>query len=39
MTKTYVGERIEVTFNERFCIHIAACLAGLPEVFDLYARP
>jgi uncharacterized Fe-S cluster protein YjdI/CDGSH-type Zn-finger protein len=39
MVKTYVGEKIEVTFAERFCIHVAACLAGLPEVFDLYSRP
>jgi uncharacterized Fe-S cluster protein YjdI/CDGSH-type Zn-finger protein len=37
--KRYPGERIEVTFDTRRCLHAARCVAGLPEVFDTKRRP
>lgn len=30
---------ISVTFEPALCIHSARCLSGLPEVFDVSARP
>jgi len=39
MRKIYRGERIDVTFDLARCVHIAECLRGLPEVFDLDQRP
>ncbi|MFE0645433.1 (4Fe-4S)-binding protein [Streptomyces sp. NPDC058877] len=37
--KEYEGEGITVTFEPRRCLHAAACVHGLPEVFDLSRRP
>ena len=37
--KRYHGERVEVTFDARRCLHAARCLSGLPEVFDANRRP
>jgi uncharacterized Fe-S cluster protein YjdI/CDGSH-type Zn-finger protein len=28
-----------VSFDRDVCIHVGACLAGLPEVFDLHRKP
>jgi protein-disulfide isomerase len=39
MVKRYHGERVEVTFDARRCLHAARCLSGLPEVFDAKRRP
>jgi len=39
MRKTYRGSSIEVSFDLDRCIHVAECLLGLPEVFDLDRRP
>ena len=32
-------DAIEVTFNPNLCAHAGLCLRGLPEVFNLQARP
>jgi len=37
--KRYHGERVEVTFDARRCLHAARCLSGLPAVFDAKRRP
>lgn len=37
--RTYVGRDIEVSFDRDICIHVGACLAGLPDVFALRRRP
>jgi len=37
--KSYRGSEITVTFAARRCLHFAECLRGLPEVFDVQARP
>jgi uncharacterized Fe-S cluster protein YjdI/CDGSH-type Zn-finger protein len=37
--KTYVGERIEVTYDAVRCRHAAECVRGLPAVFDVSRRP
>jgi uncharacterized Fe-S cluster protein YjdI/CDGSH-type Zn-finger protein len=39
MRRTYRGARIEVSFDLARCIHVADCLRGLPEVFNLEERP
>ena len=39
MRKVYRGRDIEVSFDLDICIHIAECLRGQPEVFDLNRRP
>jgi uncharacterized Fe-S cluster protein YjdI/CDGSH-type Zn-finger protein len=39
MRRTYRGRDIEVTFDLDVCIHVGACLAGDPEVFELHRRP
>lgn len=39
MRRAYRGSRIEVSFDLDRCIHVAECLRGLPEVFDLDRRP
>ena len=39
MRRTYRGEAIEVTFDLARCIHVAECLRGAPEVFDVDRRP
>ena len=35
----YRGEKIDVTYDAKRCIHAAECLRGLPEVFDTERRP
>jgi len=37
--KTYRGDRIDVSFDFDLCIHVGACLLGLPGVFELGRRP
>jgi uncharacterized Fe-S cluster protein YjdI len=37
--KDYTGEQIVVSFDRKLCIHAANCIRGLPQVFDLDARP
>jgi uncharacterized Fe-S cluster protein YjdI/CDGSH-type Zn-finger protein len=37
--KTYRGDHVEVSFDFDLCIHVGACLLGLPEVFELGRRP
>ena len=39
MRKTYRGDAIEVSFDLARCIHVAECLRGAPEAFDLEQRP
>ena len=37
--RAYANDRIEVTWEPAFCIHVAECLRGLPGVFDNQRRP
>ena len=37
--KAYRGRSITVTFDAGLCRHAAACVTGLPEVFDIDRRP
>ncbi len=37
--KSYTGDGIVVGWEPKLCIHIAACIRALPEVFDPNARP
>ena len=37
--RTYTSPAINVSFDARRCIHSANCLRGLPQVFDLEAKP
>lgn len=37
--REYVAGNIAVSFDSTLCIHTGRCLRGLPEVFDLEARP
>jgi uncharacterized Fe-S cluster protein YjdI/CDGSH-type Zn-finger protein len=37
--KEYANEEIVVTWEPAYCIHVAACIRGLPEVFDPRRRP
>ena len=37
--RVYANDRIEVTWEPAFCIHVAECLRGLPAVFDNQRRP
>ncbi|MGJ6967683.1 (4Fe-4S)-binding protein [Streptosporangium sp. G11] len=37
--KSYPGSEITVTFDGGRCLHFAECVRGLPEVFDVSARP
>lgn len=37
--RSYRGRDIEVSFDRDLCIHIGACLAGLPDVFELHRTP
>jgi len=39
MRKVYATDRIEVSFDLGVCIHVGACLAFLPDVFDVNRRP
>jgi CDGSH-type Zn-finger protein/uncharacterized Fe-S cluster protein YjdI len=35
----YTGNAIDVTYHKARCIHVAACIGGLPRVFDPGSRP
>ena len=37
--RMYANDRIEVTWEPAFCIHVAECMRGLPAVFDNQRRP
>jgi uncharacterized Fe-S cluster protein YjdI len=37
--KLYEGERIDVYYDARRCVHFAECVRGLPAVFDVKQRP
>jgi uncharacterized Fe-S cluster protein YjdI/CDGSH-type Zn-finger protein len=37
--RVYRNDRIEVSWEPAFCIHVAECLRGLPRVFDSWRRP
>jgi uncharacterized Fe-S cluster protein YjdI/CDGSH-type Zn-finger protein len=39
MRKVYRGQDIEVSFDLDICIHVAECLRGQPQVFQLKRRP
>src|SRR5690242_631670 len=38
-SKEYPGQGIVVTWEPARCIHVAACVRGLPQVFDPERRP
>jgi uncharacterized Fe-S cluster protein YjdI len=38
-SRRYTGERIEVEWEPRLCIHVRNCVRALPQVFDAEARP
>lgn len=38
-SREYTNEAITVYWEAQYCIHTAACLMGLPEVFDSGRRP
>jgi uncharacterized Fe-S cluster protein YjdI len=37
--KRYDGEHIEVSYDAARCLHAAACVRGIPAVFDTAKRP
>ena len=37
--RPYRGKNVEVSFDLDVCIHVGACLAGLPGVFEVHRRP
>ena len=37
--RSYRGAQVEVSFDADLCIHAAACVRGLPGVFDRDRRP
>lgn len=37
--KEYTNDQIAVTFDKDVCIHSGVCVRGLPEVFNLKAKP
>lgn len=37
--QTYENDQIKVQFNPNTCEHAAKCVKGLPEVFNVKARP
>lgn len=37
--KTYTGQKIDVSFDTKRCIHAAECVRRLPAVFDTSKRP
>jgi uncharacterized protein len=37
--RTYTGTAVDVSFDAEVCEHAAACVRGLPEVFDTKRRP
>jgi len=36
---TYEGDEVTVTWDRERCIHVVACIEGLPSVFDPERRP
>ena len=38
-TRLYRGQELTVSYNRTICAHAAACVTGLPAVFDMNARP
>ena len=39
VARVYRGERIEVLWEPRLCVHEAECFRGSPEAFDPWSRP
>ncbi len=39
VAREYSNDRIVVTWEPQYCIHVANCLAGNPRVFDSMRRP
>jgi uncharacterized Fe-S cluster protein YjdI/CDGSH-type Zn-finger protein len=39
MRREYSGRDVEISFDGDICIHVGACLLGLPSVFELNRRP
>lgn len=39
MRRSYRGRDVEVSFDFDVCIHVGACLLGLPDVFELKRHP
>lgn len=39
VTRTYRNEQLAVLWQPALCTHCEACWRGLPEVFDMNARP
>lgn len=37
--RVYTGEKIDVTYNLKRCIHARECVLGAPDVFDVNKRP
>ena len=37
--RLYANDKIEVSWEPRFCIHAAECIRGAPAVFDSKRRP
>ena len=37
--KAYTAPDITVTYDIKKCIHVEACVRGLPQVFNSHARP
>jgi len=37
--KTYRGPIIDATFDAEVCAHAGECVRGMPEVFNVDARP
>ena len=39
MIQEYKGKDVIVSYNPKICIHAAACVTGLPKVFNVMKRP
>ncbi len=39
ITKTYTNGEVTIVWQPAKCIHSALCIRGLPQVFDVKARP
>jgi uncharacterized Fe-S cluster protein YjdI len=37
--KTYVGVKVDVSFDPEVCIHSGKCVRGQPAVFDTSRKP
>lgn len=38
-TRVYKTEEIAVEWRPELCVHCRVCITGLPQVFDMNARP